>query len=359
MKKILKVVFFLLVANSLFAQTVEEESFKGTINMDLANRTAQVAISNPDYMVTSGDIYTLSYIAGTVPVSYSILVDSSYKIKISNLATLDATGKSYLTLKRQVEEIVSKNYPMSGVQFVLTQPSSFMVTAKGEVTSTREINAWPLSRLSSIIAGCKTAYSSTRDVTIISKSGKKTTYDLFKATRFGDLSQDPYVRPGDVIVLNKYKRKVTISGSVERPGTYELLEGENLKTLVTYYANGLTDLADTTRMTLTRINESESKSGNKIYLDTEAIEKDTKVINGDVISIPSRESLMPYVLVEGVIQGPEANVEGEKTEAPKNQTYKKSVRFFEGENYASFVRRIEELFTENSDLKNAYIKRRK
>ena len=357
MKKILKVVFFLLVANSLFAQTVEEESFKGTINMDLANRTAQVAISNPDYMVTSGDIYTLSYIAGTVPVSYSILVDSSYKIKISNLATLDATGKSYLTLKRQVEEIVSKNYPMSGVQFVLTQPSSFMVTAKGEVTSTREINAWPLSRLSSIIAGCKTAYSSTRDVTIISKSGKKTTYDLFKATRFGDLSQDPYVRPGDVIVLNKYKRKVTISGSVERPGTYELLEGENLKTLVTYYANGLTDLADTTRMTLTRINESESKSGNKIYLDTEAIEKDTKVINGDVISIPSRESLMPYVLVEGVIQGPEANVEGEKTEAPKNQTYKKSVRFFDGENYASFVRRIEELFTENSDLKNAYVER--
>ncbi len=357
MKKILKVVFFLLVANSLFAQTVEEESFKGTINMDLANRTAQVAISNPDYMVTSGDIYTLSYIAGTVPVSYSILVDSSYKIKISNLATLDATGKSYLTLKRQVEEIVSKNYPMSGVQFVLTQPSSFMVTAKGEVTSTREINAWPLSRLSSIIAGCKTAYSSTRDVTIISKSGKKTTYDLFKATRFGDLSQDPYVRPGDVIVLNKYKRKVTISGSVERPGTYELLEGENLKTLVTYYANGLTDLADTTRMTLTRINESESKSGNKIYLDTEAIEKDTKVINGDVISIPSRESLMPYVLVEGVIQGPEANVEGEKTEAPKNQTYKKSVRFFDGENYASFVRRIEGLFTENSDLKNAYVER--
>jgi len=357
MKKILKVVFFLLVANSLFAQTVEEESFKGTINKDLANRTAQVAISNPDYMVTSGDIYTLSYIAGTVPVSYSILVDSSYKIKISNLATLDATGKSYLTLKRQVEEIVSKNYPMSGVQFVLTQPSSFMVTVKGEVTSTREINAWPLSRLSSIIAGCKTAYSSTRDVTIISKSGKKTTYDLFKATRFGDLSQDPYVRPGDVIVLNKYKRKVTISGSVERPGTYELLEGENLKTLVTYYANGLTDLADTTRMTLTRINESESKSGNKIYLDTEAIEKDTKVINGDVISIPSRESLMPYVLVEGVIQGPEANVEGEKTEAPKNQTYKKSVRFFDGENYASFVRRIEELFTENSDLKNAYVER--
>ena len=353
MKKILKVMFFLLIGSSLFAQTVEEDvSVK-----EISTRTAQVAISNPDYMVTSGDIYNLAFVAGTTPVSYSILVDSSYKIKVANLATLDATGKSYITLKRQVEEIVSKNYPMSGVQFVLTQPSSFMVTAKGEVTSTREINAWPLSRLSSIIAGCKTAYSSTRDVTIISKSGKKTTYDLFKAIRFGDLSQDPYVRPGDVIVLNKYKRKVTISGSVERPGTYELLEGENLKTLVTYYANGLTDLADTTRMTLTRINESESKSGNKIYLDTEAIEKDTKVINGDVISIPSRESLMPYVLIEGVIQGPEANVEGEKTEAPKNQTYKKSVRFFEGENYASFVRRIEGLFTENSDLKNAYIER--
>ena len=122
--------FFLMVGSSLFAQTVEEEvSVK-----EISTRTAQVAISNPDYMVTSGDIYNLAFVAGTTPVSYSILVDSSYKIKVANLATLDATGKSYITLKRQVEEIVSKNYPMSAVQFVLTQPSSFTVVVKGEVT---------------------------------------------------------------------------------------------------------------------------------------------------------------------------------------------------------------------------------
>ena len=251
MKKIFFALVIMFVGSCVFAETV---SVKEAVTVkEVSTRTPQVAISNPDYMVTSGDVYNLSYVAGTSPVSYSIIVDSTYKIKVSNLATLDASGKSYLTLKKQVEEIVSKNYPMSAVQFNLVTPSSFTVTVKGEVTSTREENAWALTRLSSVISGCQTSYSSTRDIKITSSSGKTKTYDLFKATRFGDLSQDPYLRPGDIIEIQRANRKVTISGSVERPGTYELLKGENLLTLISYYGNGLTAQADTTRIELLRL----------------------------------------------------------------------------------------------------------
>ena len=40
--------------------------------------------------------------------------NSTYKIRVSNLGIVDASGKTFLELKKQVEDIVSKNYPMSG-----------------------------------------------------------------------------------------------------------------------------------------------------------------------------------------------------------------------------------------------------
>ena len=35
------------------------------------NELTQLAMSNPDYMVTAGDVYSLNFAAGSTPVSYS------------------------------------------------------------------------------------------------------------------------------------------------------------------------------------------------------------------------------------------------------------------------------------------------
>ena len=236
MKKI-TALFTAALASAVFALTLyaQDISAENSLGASEFTSSVQMAMSNTDYMVTAGDIYSLTYSANGIPVSYTIPVDPTYKIRVSNLAVLDASGKSFMTLKQQVEEIVQKNYPMSGVQFVLLNPASFKVTIKGEVKRTSEKQAWALTRLSSIVSGTTTGYSSIRDITVTSKNGKKRTYDLFKATRYGDLSQNPYVRPGDVIAINRIKRKVTIKGSIERPGTYELMKGENLKNLIEYW----------------------------------------------------------------------------------------------------------------------------
>jgi hypothetical protein len=92
----------------------------------------QLAISIVDYRVTPGDIYTLAYAAGTTPVVYTVVVDPTYKLRVSNLGIIDIKGKTYIELKNQVETLVSKNYPMSGVQFVLTNPALFTVIVKGK-----------------------------------------------------------------------------------------------------------------------------------------------------------------------------------------------------------------------------------
>ena len=128
MKKTLLIAAVFSLAFSLFSQTKASADDLAALNDLSSAANVQVAMSNPDYLVTAGDIYTLGYAAGSSAVKYTILVDSSYKIRVSNLSVIDASGKTYLELKKQVEDIVSKNYPMSGVQFVLTTPSSFKVT---------------------------------------------------------------------------------------------------------------------------------------------------------------------------------------------------------------------------------------
>jgi len=309
----------------------------------------QIAMSAPGYLVTAGDVYSLTYAAMSVPVSYLIHVDSSYKVRVSNLAVLDTAGKTYLELKSQVESVVTKNYPMSGVQFVLLHPAVFTVTVNGEVTATAEPPAWALTRLSAVVDASLTSYSSTRDIMVTSVTGKSRTCDLFKAERFGDLSEDPFVRPGDVITVQRRSRLVTIEGAVERPGAYQLKDNEGLDELIRFYGNGFTPVADSSRMELVRHVESESITGDKLYLDASDLASNFTLKHFDALNVPVVTELLPVMFVEGAV--------GVNLEDEIEKSTRIPVQFNAGENYASLVRRNRDWFGSVSDTANAYLVR--
>jgi protein involved in polysaccharide export with SLBB domain len=309
-----------------------------------------LALSSSDYRVTAGDVYTLAYAAGTTPVTFRIIVDSAYRIRIANLGIINAAGKTYRQLKTEAEAIVSNNYPLSGAQLVLTQPGLFRVYLVGEVNASTTRNAWALTRLSSLLGGALTAYSSTRDITVISSSGESRTYDLFKARRDGDMSQDPYLRPEDTVRVNRIDRVMTIGGAVERPGTYQLLPGEHLRDLVERYASNFTLTADPSRMELVRYLESTTDSGDKLYLSGQNVEENYPLRHLDVVTVPSITDLTPVMFVEGAVQETDA-----LERAASNAANRLTVQFNQGENYASLVQRNRHWFTAISDTRNAYI----
>lgn len=326
------------------------------------------AMSNPDYMVTAGDVYSLTYVANATPISYSIAVDSTYRIRVSNLAILDASGKSYFTLKKEVEEIVQKNYPLSGVQFILQNPASFKVVVKGEVIQTTERSVWALTRLSTVIENLTTDFSSIRNVTITSYDKKSKSYDLFKALRNGDLTQDPYLRPGDIITVKKANRLVCIEGAVNRPGNYELLLGENLKELIDYYGDGFSYYADCSKFELVRRKIGGDDGGEKIYLTEQAYQDNFGLISFDKITIFNSNDLLPVIFVEGAVNSVKeqksnfginysTEKNSTKSESSSNLTSNNRIamHFNEGEDYSFFVRRNKDIFTNVSDLEKAYI----
>lgn len=310
----------------------------------------QEVFSSPDYLVTTGDVYTLTYNALNTVVKYTIIVDPTYKVKVSNLGIIDAKGKTFFELKKEVEDIVSSNYPMSAVQLVLSSPSTFKITVAGEVGTVHETRVSGLVRVSSVVSANATNLSSRRFVTVEDADGNINRYDLFLAQRFGDMSQDPYVRPNDIITLEKAQRRVSITGAVERPGTYELLEGENLTKLIDYYASGFGELADRENITLSRNLSSFAKSGETIYLNERAYRSNLALLNLDSVYVGSKADLQKTMFVQGAIESSGAT-------ANAMLTQNAAFRFEEGESYAHFARTHRGLFSDAADYGNAYVYR--
>lgn len=328
-------------------------------------KKAQIAMATNEYIVTAGDIYTLAYSGG----SFSISVDSTYRVRVANLGIIDARGLTLQEFKNKVEALIINNYPSMGVQFFLANPASFHVFVKGEVEESLVVETWALERVSTILEDLYTDYSSKRFVTIISANGKETKYDLFKATRDGDFSQNPYLRPGDTIVVNKVDRVVKIEGDVRKPGEYELLPGEELKSLIFEYGDGFTPYADRDYISFSRF------VGGKDFYSTQFLKEtdlhvDMPLACYDKVFIGSLKDKRSVIYVEGALYKSYDRKTKEYVESTDTTIYPGEIvssptasvhlefPFDKGQTFCGLVLENIDMITNSADLENALLKRK-
>lgn len=226
---------------------------------------------------------------------------------------------------------------------------SMSVFVTGEVTKSSWVTITGLTRLRDVIQPFLTRYSSIRDVTVKNQDGIEKTYDLFKADRYGDLSQDPLLRPGDEIRILPFKNLITIQGEVKRPGTYQLLPGEGLKELVERYADGFTEKANLSRLTIVHYLSETSPVGEKAQFDyTKNSNMSLRLY--DEITVPSMQELLPVVWFEGAVG---VGSTGSTPETSQRTPY----TFFPGETVSQAALANRKLFSAVSDLSNAYLLR--
>jgi protein involved in polysaccharide export with SLBB domain len=215
-------------------------------------------------------------------------LDAGYRLKIQNMGVINARNKTYLQMRREVENLVSQNYPMSGPSLTLVRMGSFTVLVSGETVIAGDRSVDGLTRVSALLTSL-TDKASVRFVKITRANGATRTYDLFAANRNGDLSQNPYVSPGDTILIPPAERKASIAGEVFRPGTYELLPGEDLKRLVEYYGDGFTLDAAPEKIILTRAGKDNTMSRELRALSWDK-DKETALEDGDQVTVENRNA---------------------------------------------------------------------
>lgn len=308
-----------------------------------------LAITNPGYPVSPGDVYALRYNRDLAGVIQYLIVEPDMTVDLLVLGKEDVSSLTFIEFRRLVEKRVRTAYPSSHPQITMRSTGVFEVLLRGEVVRTGYKLAWGLTRLSEVVREELTPYSSTRNIQIISSKGRSRSYDLYRASRAGEEDQDPFVRPGDTIILSKYTRQVTIDGEVERAGIYQLLPGEGLEKAIMSYASGPTAAADLSRVELCQYDPVKKVEEIK-YIDVNQ-GYDSKIVlrNGDKIYVPSRTELLPIIYFEGAIvpDGQEAQ--------EKSVIYRKRHTLRQGETLYTALRSV--VLSPKADLPGCYIKR--
>jgi len=357
----MRMVGTIAVFSMLFLSTVlplsaqqPEPSTSGTIAAEpqaFFNQRTLLAVSNPDYLVSPGDVYTLTYNREQFVVSQNLIVEPDLNVDLSVFGVLQAGSLTFVEFKRRVEERVQTAYPKSLPRVTMRSTGVFEVYLKGEVQKTGYKLAWGLSRLSEVVEDALTPYSSLRNIQVTSSQGRTRFYDLFRAFRFGEQDQDPFVRPQDTITVRKYDRRVVVSGEVKRPGGYQILSGEHLEALISKYCDGFTPVADLSRVEFYRYDPSQNRE-EITYLDmTEGFDGETVLTDGDEIFVPSNTELLPIVYFEGAIIPEGADPQ------EKFIVYRLRQKIRDGETLYTALRSVR--LSPQADLTACYIKRKK
>jgi protein involved in polysaccharide export with SLBB domain len=306
--------------------------------------------------VTPGDVYRITFVLGGDRVSNEVLVESDYTVNLNIFGKINAQNMSFSALKPIVEKTITTAYPRSMPFLNIVSVGIFQVLIKGEVPQTTYVYAWGLSRLSSVIKDYLGPYSSIRDIGIISGDGTLRKYDLFKALQLGIVEEDPYIQPGDSIVISRRDREVEVKGEVYRPGKFQLLKGQGLNDLLNLYGRGLTNMADTGRVRLDRFAE---RQGRTIYLNlSKGIPASLELEDGDVLTIPAKTANMPVVFFEGAILQAAATSQVVVSEAVEVglETYNRITHsFIDGESLLDAFLTIKDSVSPTADLSSAQL----
>ena len=304
MKRIITGLFTLLISIALVqSQELPPGETPSPIEEELAAaqmERVRLAISNPDYPITPGDIYQLTYFLAGAPVTREMTVTSDYTIDLGIFGKMNVIAMEFPELEERVETMINQAYPKSQPMLTILSVGSFQVPVLGEVAETDYISAWGLTRLSEILDGRLVRYSSTRDIRIVDQVGRSSRYDLWKAQFQGTLDQDPYVKPGDRVVIPQIKREVTIRGEVFRPGRYQLLDNENIDDVLEF-SGGFTPMADLTRLTIERITPENS---DLMVFDYSSRSSPPSFQDRDIITVPSKQFPDQLITVVGAVISP-------------------------------------------------------
>jgi len=305
-----------------------------------------LANGNPDYPVTPGDVYNLSYSDGKTVVTLELMADSECHVAIPSIGTVDGYNTTFKDLKKSIEAMVQTYYPFSSPTLTLRSCGIFSVKIGGEVSYSQYVNAWGLSRLSDL-AGYVNEFASTRNIVVTYRDGTKRVYDLYKALKLNssDVENNPLLSPGCEVYFPRASKIISLAGSVIKPGIIQPTETETLYDIISVYGSGLLNSADRERITVAGYKDG-------IYTTRVFSVEDSRSFipsDGDTIIVAANTQTMPYITVTGAVAAGNGGTISSSSES------RFIYSFVPGETAGQVIRNISGRLTANSDTSSVYI----
>jgi len=193
------------------------------------------AVDEKTYTVGPGDQFAIG-IAGSIEERFIVPVGADGNIVLPYIQAVEVAGKTLKVAQKEIIEQLQKVFLEEDISVSLVATRIFLVHVTGKVALPGAYTVTAAYRLQSAIelAG---GYISTSDLTSIKiiRADDTLHTDLSRYFSSGDITQNPFLRDGDIIVVPGYSPGdpwIYISGAGEFDGLIPLKEDEGLLTLI-------------------------------------------------------------------------------------------------------------------------------
>ncbi len=283
----------------------------GGIGNQSLNREMQAFLNSNEYYPVPGDIFSLSiivigpgsqaFLGSQGSISYSVVLNRDYSLYLPVAGSISVKGLHFEQIRQRVIESINKRIAVDYIDFQFAIPLSFQIFVNGLVQRPGPVTASSIMRVSDIIGavGGLAAGASSRRILLTRSDGSQQSVDIQSYLRRGDKNANPLLLPGDKISVGQALKTVRIEGAVLSPGYYELVDTDLLNDVLEF-STGLTVNAAKDFARLLRINEDGTYSTSTLDLNKD---RQIKLMNGDVIRVPTATENSSFITVEGPFYG--------------------------------------------------------
>jgi protein involved in polysaccharide export with SLBB domain len=290
-----------LLSADIYAQTGERQLINRTAVADtsierlLAQRQAiragtdaqalENAIDPKTYTLGPGDgVYLDVYAAHFLDQDLTVTPEG--RIILPRTGQIDVAGLTIPDAEKKINQLLSRDYKNPQAFLSLRRLRTMKINVLGEVLSPGIHQATAMMRISEVIskAGDLTEKSSLRNIEIHKTDGSlRTKADLVRYFNTGDLSTNPVLEGGDVIIVPRSTQMILINGGVGAPGAYEYSANDKLSSVISL-AKGLKPGSRTDSIEIARFSPDDPVHAHRMYVNLAAGD-DPQIMEGDVISI--------------------------------------------------------------------------
>lgn len=239
---------------------------------------------NPDsgYLLDIGDILEIQ-LTGQSNYIKDFPIKGDGSINLPDIGKINVAGLSISQASKLIKSKINLAFIGTEAFISLSEIRDVNILVSGNAQNpgiyTLTGNSNILHALS--VSGGINEQGSLREINLIRDNRVIESLDLYDLLINGEYDLKKRLRSGDVIFVEPRKNVITINGAVKRPAKYEVLNEQNLSSIISY-ANGMKRTADRENIFLERILDGTLKTipiRNEIQFET------IKAIDGDIIYI--------------------------------------------------------------------------
>ena len=243
-----------------------------------------------DYYLDTGDVLNIQTV-GQKDTIDDFIIDGSGSIFLEDIGKVSIAGMSLGEASSLIKSKINSAYIGTDAFISLSEIRDVNVLVTGNAKNPGIYTFTGNSNILHAItaAGGVSEFGSYREINLIRNNEVIESLDVYDLLINGQYNIKKRLRSGDVVFVEARKSIVTIDGAVYRPAKYEVLDDQNLDSIIEF-ANGIKRTADLQNISLERVLDGVLKT---VPIVNKSQFKSITALDGDLIYIreyPYREA---------------------------------------------------------------------